>query len=258
MLHCFFILLWRIIINYFLLLLLLPISVFAEQGNQTNNSFSKAKKMLERSVYLHANERTTIYCEAPFDAAKKITFPAGFETTKHVKRAKKVEWEHVVPAENFGRNFVAWREGDKQCVTSKGKIFKGRRCAEKVNQEYRLLQSDMYNLYPAIGAVNAMRSNYNFVMLNDEPSSFGSCAMKISSRKAEPPKNARGMIARSYLYMDLSYQRYSMSKQQSQLMNAWDKQFPVTQWECLRADRIERLQGNKNVILARSCAAAGF
>jgi len=179
-------------------------------------------------------------------------------TTKHIKRAKKVEWEHVVPAENFGRNFVAWREGDEACVTTKGKSFKGRRCAEKVNQTYRLLQSDMYNLYPAIGAVNAMRSNYNFVMSNDEASSFGSCAMKISNRKAEPPLNARGMIARSYLYMDQSYQQYSMSKQQSQLMNAWHKQFPVTQWECLRGARIARLQGNKNAVLEKSCSLAGF
>lgn len=232
--------------------------MFASQGNQTNNSFSKAKKVLENSVYLHANERTTLYCEATFDTAKKITFPVGFKTTKHIKRAKKVEWEHVVPAENFGRNFVEWREGDKRCVTSKGKTFKGRRCAEKVNQEYRLMQSDMYNLYPAIGAVNAMRSNYNFVMSNSKASSFGSCEMKISSRKAEPPKNARGMIARSYLYMDKSYAKYSMSKQQSQLMNAWHKQFPVTQWECERAERIANLQGNNNAILTNSCSVAGF
>lgn len=214
--------------------------------------------MLEKSVYLHPSERNTIYCQAAFDSSKKVTFPKGFNTTKHVKRAQKVEWEHVVPAENFGRNFVAWREGDQQCVNSKGKTFKGRRCAEKVNQQYRLLQSDMYNLYPAIGAVNAMRSNYNFVMLNDEPSSFGSCEMKISSRKAEPPRNARGMIARSYLYMDQTYAKYSMSKQQSQLMNAWHKQFPVNEWECKRAQRIEKLQGNKNAVLVESCRLAGF
>ena len=214
--------------------------------------------MLENSVYLEEGDRTTLYCEAAFDATKQVTFPAGFATTKHKKRAKKVEWEHVVPAENFGRNFSEWREGDERCITKKGKEFKGRRCAEKINQEYRLMQSDMYNLYPAIGAVNAMRSNYNFVMLSDEQSSFGSCAMKISKQKAEPPRNARGVIARSYMYMQHSYPRYSMSKQQQQLMNAWDKQFPVTQWECVRAERIADLQGNDNAILDQHCANAGF
>jgi deoxyribonuclease-1 len=227
--------------------------VFAEQGNKTNHSFNKAKKMLEKSVYQQQDERTTLYCEASFDINKQVTFPAGFATTKHVKRAKKVEWEHVVPAENFGRNFSEWRQGDERCINSKGKSFKGRRCAEKINHEYRLMQSDMYNLYPAIGAVNAMRSNYNFVMLNNEQNSFGSCAMKIAGRKVEPPSNARGIIARSYLYMDQTYPKYSMSKQQRQLMNAWHKQFPVTPWECLRAERIALLQGNLNGVLAESC-----
>jgi len=214
--------------------------------------------MLENSVYTEQQDRTTIYCGAIFDTEKKVTFPDGFETTKHKKRAQKIEWEHVVPAENFGRNFSEWREGDESCVTKKGKEFKGRRCAEKVNQEYRFMQSDMYNLYPAIGAVNAMRSNYNFVMLGDEESSFGSCAMKISNRKAEPPTNARGVIARSYLYMQHTYPKYAMSKQQQQLMDAWDKQFPVTQWECKRAERIASLQGNDNPILEHHCAQAGL
>jgi len=58
---------------------------------------------------------------------------------------------------NFGRTFKEWRDGNAQCVNSKGKSFKGRRCAEKVNKEYRYMQADMFNLYPAIGAVNALR-----------------------------------------------------------------------------------------------------
>jgi deoxyribonuclease-1 len=214
--------------------------------------------MLERDVYKTDQERKTIYCEADFDVKKKVTFPRGFSTTKYIKRAKKVEWEHVVPAENFGRNFKAWREGDDSCVNSKGKTFKGRRCAEKTNQQYRLMQSDMYNLYPAIGAVNASRSNYNFVMLNTEESSFGSCEMKIAKRKAEPPENSRGMIARSYLYMHQTYDRYTMSGQQLHLMNAWHKQQPVTRWECLRSQRVAEKQGNESAVLEKSCALAGF
>ena len=249
-----------VIIKYFILLLLFsfPFPTFASQGNETNNSFSKAKKMLEKDIYKTEIERKTLYCKAGFDGTKKIIFPPGFTTAKYIKRAKKVEWEHVVPAENFGRNFKAWREGDGTCINSKGKTFKGRRCAEKTNQQYRLMQSDMYNLYPAIGAVNASRSNYNFVMLATEKSSFGSCEMKIAKRKAEPPKNARGMIARSYLYMHQTYDRYAMSGQQLKLMNAWHKQLPVTQWECLRGQRIADKQGNQSAILDKSCALAGF
>ena len=232
--------------------------VFAE-GNETNNSFNKAKKMLERVVYANESNRVTIYCKAEFDENKNIFLPQGFRTTKHINRANRVEWEHVVPAENFGRTFSEWRDGDPLCINSKGKRFKGRRCAEKMNNEYRLMQSDMYNLYPAIGAVNATRSNYNFTMLaKNTPSTFGSCQMKIEGCKVEPPLDARGKIARAYLYMDSEYKRYNMSDAQRKLMNAWNKMFPVTEQECSRTKKIEKLQGNENTIVKRQCLDAGL
>ena len=224
-------------------------------ANEEVQSFSKAKKLLERQVY--NNHRITLYCSATFDAKKKVIPPKGFTTTKYVKRSKKVEWEHVVPAENFGRTFSEWRDGDKQCTNSKGKAFKGRRCAEKVNTEYSYMQADMFNLYPAIGAVNALRSNYNFTMLPSVKSDFGSCAMKIDNRKAEPPVSARGRIARTYLYMEGAYKRYSMSKSQRQLMNAWDNMYPVDAWECARAKKITILQQSENKIVKSRCKSSG-
>jgi deoxyribonuclease-1 len=225
-------------------------------ANQEIQSFSKAKKLLEKKVY--NNHRTTLYCQAPFDAKKKVTPPNGFTTTKYIKRAKKVEWEHVVPAENFGSTFSEWRDGNKLCTNSKGKVFRGRKCAEKINIEYRYMQADMFNLYPAIGAVNALRSNYNFTMLPAAKSDFGSCEMKIDNRKAEPPKIARGQIARTYLYMDDAYKRYSMSKSQRQLMGAWDKMYPVDAWECTRAKKIASLQKSKNNIVKSRCQSSGI
>lgn len=222
---------------------------FAE--NQTIKSFNKAKKLLEKQVY--ADHRETLYCGAKFNSKKQVTAPTGFMSTKYVKRSKKIEWEHVVPAENFGRTFSEWRDGHKQCVDSKGKRFKGRKCAEKVNPEYRYMQSDMFNLYPAIGSVNALRSNYNFTVLPSSQSSFGSCAMKIENKKAEPPETARGRIARTYLYMDATYRRYSMSRQQEQLMNAWDKMYPVTAWECTRAKKVVDIQKGENPVVKKRC-----
>ena len=53
------------------------------------------------------------------------------------------------------------------------------------------MQADLFNLYPAIGSVNAQRQNYNFVMLPEEESSFGSCDMRITTRKVQPPEKAR-------------------------------------------------------------------
>ena len=237
-----------------LFLLLLPTLALAA-GNSTNDSFAQAKKVLGQ---VYADHRVTFYCGAEYDAQSNVTLPDGFTTPKHEKRADHIEWEHSLPAENFGQTFVEWREGSPECVDNRGKEFKGRKCAEKVNLEYRLMQADMYNLFPAIGAVNAMRSNFNYAMLAGEPSTFGACEMKIADRKAEPPARARGQIARTYFYMQDSYSRYHMSSQQEQLMKAWDKQYPVDKWECIRAKRIEKLQGNENKFVKQPCQAAGM
>lgn len=240
--------------EFIILILFISISAIVNaNGNKTIESFNKAKKLLLQEVYVNDSERKTIYCNASFDEDKNIKLPAGFIAHKHQKRSNRIEIEHVVPAENFGRTFAEWRDGHPACIDSKGKSFKGRNCAEKINTEYRFMQSDMFNLYPAIGSVNALRSNYNFVMLPDGSSSFGSCDMQIKDNKAQPPEHSRGMIARAYLYMDSTYSRYNMSKAQKQLMTAWDKQFPVTKFECERSSRIEKIQGNANPIMRERC-----
>lgn len=237
-------------------LLTLPMAQIHAQGNTRIESFSKAKKLLEQKVYF--DHRETFYCRAVFNKRKEVTLPEGFMTEKHTKRANRVEWEHVVPAENFGRAFVEWREGDPACVRNNGKPFKGRSCAEKVSQEFRYMQADLYNLYPAIGAVNAARSNYRYAMLGNIPSSFGTCPMKIEDRAVEPPEYTRGAIARTMLYMQDSYPKYRMSSAQQKLMQVWNKQYPVDQWECLRAERIERIQGNENLFVKEACQKAGL
>jgi len=223
----------------------------AAEGNHSIDSFSKAKKILQHQIY--HDHRTTVYCGASFDDEKKVTPLPGFTTSKHAKRAQKIEWEHIVPAENFGRTFTEWRDGAPECVDSKGNSFKGRNCARKANVEFRYMEADLYNLYPAIGAVNASRSNYNFTMLPSAKSSFGSCDMRIEGSKVQPPESARGEIARTYLYMEQAYSRYKMSKQQRQLMNAWNKMYPVSKWECERASRIKKIQGNENTFVSDQC-----
>lgn len=239
----------------FLVVLAFPVMAFAS-GNTTNDSFNRAKRMLERQVYF--DHRVTLYCGAEFDAQKRVTLPVGFSTPAHEKRAAKVEWEHAVPAENFGRAFPEWREGHPECVNRNGKPFKGRHCAEKVNMEYRYMQADMYNLFPAIGAVNAVRSNKRYSALPDSAPAFGSCRAKVDGNRFEPPDRAKGQVARAALYMADSYPKYRLSRQQQQLFEAWDKMFPVDAWECTRAKRIEALQGNENARVKEPCKKAGL
>ena len=212
--------------------------------------------MLERQVYF--DHRITLYCGATFDEHKNITLPDGFVTEKHQKRALKVEWENAVPAENFGRAFREWREGDALCVNKNGKAFKGRKCAEKVNMRFRYMQADMYNLFPAIGAVNAVRSNKRYSVLPDAAPAFGICPAKVDGPRFEPPDMAKGQVARAGLYMAANYPEYNLSRQQRQLFEAWSKMFPVDEWECTRTRRIEALQGNENEVVKGLCMDAGL
>ena len=225
-------------------------------GNTRNQSFNRSKRMLLQHVYF--DNRVTVYCSASFDEHGNITLPEGLTISKYQNRAKRIEWEHIVPAENFGRTFREWREGHPVCVDNRGNPFKGRRCAEKASMEYRYMKADMHNLAPAIGAVNAARSNYNFALLPDAISSFGSCPMKIKGNKVEPPIEARGFIARTYFYMQYVYPRYQMGRPQQKLMEAWNTIYPPDQWECTRAKRITAIQGNSNKITEARCSELGF
>jgi len=229
---------------------------FATAGNTSIESFDKSKRLLLEKVYFDHQE--TIYCKAKFDKHKNIQLPSGFKTPAHEKRSHRVEWEHSVPAENFGRAFAEWRDGNPMCVDKRNRAFKGRKCAEISSQEYRYMQADMYNLFPAIGSVNALRSNYQYSELPWVEPTFGMCPAKIDDNRFEPPSQAKGELARAALYMSDNYPRYRLSRQQQQLFEVWDKKYPVTQWECTRCKRIEKLQGNENSRVKRKCQEAGL
>uniref|UniRef100_E6XSC9 Deoxyribonuclease I n=1 Tax=Shewanella putrefaciens (strain 200) TaxID=399804 RepID=E6XSC9_SHEP2 len=230
-------------------------SIAMVAGNTQIESFNAAKRLMQDKIYTDEFLRKTFYCGAKFDRKKHVTLPEGYQSDVFHSRAGKWEAEHIVAAESWGKSFDEWRNGHKDCVDSKGKSFKGRNCAAKVNPEFRLMHSDLYNLVPAIGSVNAARSNYNFTMLPSSKSSFGACDMRIEGRKVQPPEGSRGRIARTYLYFESTYPRYSMSKQQRQLMQVWDRQYPVTKEECEIGRRIKSLQKSENPILQSRCGA---
>ena len=214
-------------------------------GNTTIQSFNKSKKLLLTKVYY--DHRTTFYCGCTFNSKKKITSRNGYIPVKDNARAYRLEWEHAVPAHAFGQSFKEWRQGHPNCVNRKGKAFKGRSCAEKTNHLFRYMQADMYNLYPAVGEINGLRSNFSYAMIPGEPRRFGNCDMEIEERKAEPPDHIRGDIARTYFYMNWAYPGHGIiSRKNRKLFEAWDKSDPIDYWERERALRIRGIQGNNN------------
>lgn len=243
-------------------------------GNHHSQSLYAVKREIADKVYY--DHRETLYCGAKYDKFKQIAPLKGFKmpdinkvdfkvydiTEQDLqKRAKRMEWEHIVPAENFGRTFREWSVGHKNCVSRKGKTFKGRSCAEQESEEFRYMYADMYNLYPSIGAVNFLRANFNFTQFNEHdnvPYLFGCCKMKISHNRAEPRDEVKGLIARTYFYMEQTYPRYKIGEPMRGILQAWDKKYPLNKWECQRAFRIEKVQGNPNEVIKSACVAKGW
>lgn len=220
--------------------------------NKKFQSFNKAKKISTEKVYY--DHRETFYCGCEFDRKNNIIDRNGYIPKSENKRAQRVEWEHIVPAHAFGQSFKEWRDGHPDCVDRKGKSFKGRACAGKVNVKFRYMESDLYNLVPVVGEINGLRLNYSFAMIPGKSDQFGRCKIKIKDRKVEPPPDVRGDIARIYMYMHKTYpSRGIISLKNRKLFMAWDKQDPIDEWECKRCKRIKGIQKNYNPIVEKQC-----
>lgn len=226
-------------------LVLVLLSVLpAGAQNRRIESFHKATQLAAR---VYVGHELTFYCGCPY-TDKTVDFTrCGYVPQGKPDTAKRLEWEHVVPAENFGRSFPEWRDGHPACVDKQGNAFKGRNCARKVSKVFRFMEADVYNLVPEAAETNRLRSNYDPAMIPEEQRAFGQCDLEIEHRTVEPRPEMRGDMARIYLYMDHAYPgRGMLSRQKRQLFEAWSKQDPVDDWERERAKRIERTQGNAN------------
>jgi len=236
-----------------MIFLLMPALAFASiAGNQTIRHFPEAKRL---AAEIFKENPYTIYCHCLYRGHDIDLGSCGYKIHKNAKRAARLEWEHVVPAEAFGQSFKDWREGAPQCQRH-GKKYKGRKCA-KNNPEFARMEADLYNLWPEVGELNGLRNNYSMAELGAEKSGkgdFGGCKAKIEDRKFEPMPEAKGRVARVYMYMNQAYPgRGIISDKNRKLFEAWDKLHPVDAWECKRAEKIEKIQGNPNPVVKSRC-----
>lgn len=208
---------------------------------QTINNFTQAKAVAAR---IHQDAPGTFYCGCRISWEGKKGMPdlasCGYAVRKNADRAQRIEWEHVVPAWQFGHQRQCWQEGGRKNCTH--------------DESYREMETDLHNLQPSIGEVNGDRGNFMYGQWNGGEGQYGQCAMKIDfkNKLAEPPERARGAIARTYFYMRDRYQ-LRLSSQQTQLFTAWDKLYPVSPWECTRDQRIAKQQGNHNPYVQQAC-----
>lgn len=225
-------------------------------SNTTISSFSKSKKLLKK---VYKEHQITFYAQCKYNYKKKnnmiVRKSCGYEPrneyTKKGKvnqRARRIEWEHVIPAENFGRAFVCWREGNEQCVKSNGKKYKGRKCCSKVNKQFKYMEADLHNLVPAIGELNADRSNFRFGEISGEKRFYGQnidFEIDFKKRVTEPRDSIKGDIARTYFYFEKEY-GMRISKKDKKILEVWNKLDPIDEWERKKNKLVEKIQGNNN------------
>jgi deoxyribonuclease-1 len=213
------------------------------EPNRKIQNFSQAKKILKSGQIPNP---LTFYCGCSWSQSSVSHGSCGYKPhSRHNERAFRIEWEHIVPAENFGRSFKAWREGDPQCQDTKGRSYRGRRCAQKVSQEFRLMEADLYNLVPSVGEVNQLRGHKGMGLVSQSLYDFGACGVKIDNQRIEPPDRVKGFAARTYFYMDQTYPSHGIVGQKNRkLFEAWHRMYPPTDDEKKRAQAIQRVQGN--------------
>ena len=221
------------------------------QQAQAMESFTAAKKVLPgiyQTLDKEFGNTSTIYCGCDLSytgGGKRVKWQldldsCGYEVRKNANRASRIEVEHVMPAWNFGHQMQCWQDG-------------GRKNCGK-DAKFRQMEGDLHNLYPSVGEVNGDRGNFQFTDWNGKPTQYGKCEMVVDfkGRKAQPPKQSRGQIARAYMYMADQY-NIRLAPQQRKLYEAWDRMYPVTDFDCRRNELIKKVQGNDNKFITAAC-----
>lgn len=194
------------------------------------DSFAESKRILTKFYIDNPQYMQDFYCNAPFKATQgklkivpsKAYRPRNPKTKKGKinQRARFIEWEHIVPAYNFGRHLPCWKKG-------------GRKECQK-DKTFQTMEADLQNLIPAIGEINEDRNNYRYAQSPKHMRFFqyGNCKVftDFKNKRFYPADYSKGWIARSYLYMSKTYP-IRLSNQERKLMESWDKQYPMSQKE---------------------------
>jgi len=210
-------------------------------------SFSAARTALYDTVY--SGHRVTFYCGCRYDRDGRTDLEGcGLGTLLGSSRAIRVEAEHVFPVSQFGNSRRCWREpaAFSKCRSDGGNTLSGRACCERVDPTFVTAHNDLHNLVPAVGAINAARSDFNWGELRSGQR-LGDCEMRFDPilRRVQPPDAVRGEIARTMFYMRDTY-GFRLSRQDEKLYAVWNNADPPDVWEIERNRRIRRLQGKGN------------
>ncbi len=234
-----------IFISALLVALSLPVSATSGGGVKRSPddiiSFTTAKNKLYSKVFNNSGE--TLYCGCDWSNRKTDLNSCNLQSyfpKKQRKRSLRTEAEHIIPASWM----LKVNSKTRQCaIDSKNVKDSAREYCQKHDLDYKQAHNDLVNLFPAVGQINADRSNKPFVnVTKTKVKTYGKCDIQIGSRGIVPPKNKQGDIARVAFYMSEKY-GVTYSKRQLELFKQWNGQDPISPEERAHNKRVLQAQG---------------
>jgi len=230
---------------------LLAVTVIASDLKPTTSSFTTAKK---RAMEITADHQETLYCGCRFDADNSVHdgecgyVPRNMFTGSGDvnKRTSRIEWEHVVTAHRMGKDRKCWQDKKSfpECQYASGRWRSNRECCRKVDPEFKAMEADLHNLWPAVGELNGDRSDKEYGGVVGEPREYGACDFEVTKQTVEPAQSIWGEIARAYLYMEQVWGLKLLEEEQVQF-RAWSEADPPPpgNWNARRGSPPSRAWG---------------
>ena len=226
------------------------------------DSYNSTIKKLMNEVYTTPDLMYSFYCKQPFRKVikdgkptlvplKHRAFDTHTQSGKENIRAKRIEWEHIVPVENFLKQIP-------ECRKPSGGFLDRASCA-KVSPKFKKMLADPMNIVPAIGEVNGERKNYK--PTGDKIPKYSKhkrCGIHIDkeTKRIHVSDRLKGQIARTYLYMSKQY-GMKLSPQERAKYQEWNRTFPETaQEKSIKSKKQASIKKYKNAKAVRQASAS--
>lgn len=194
--------------------------------------FTEAKK-IARMIW--SEHRETFYCGCRYDLQGYIDFTSCAYRPTDRRASKRINWEHVMPVSWYGKNRSCW-----QAKPRGGRVF----CRQH-DADFRVMESDLHNLVPAIPEINQKRRHYAYDEWLEVRPTGCQTAISPQRKRIEPRDEVKGMTARIMLYMSDKYQ-VVLAPSERRILTQWNKTFPPSAWEKRWHEKVLVLQGDNN------------
>jgi deoxyribonuclease-1 len=142
--------------------------------------------------------------------------------------------EHIFP--------MAWVVNSLNC--------RDRKDCRRHSKQFKLIESDLHNIYPARKDLNMARGSYSFGEVENKEHVWVDYDFEIDYKRklVEPPHVNKGEIARAMFYIVDAY-GLALFEKQAKLLRDWNQIDPPSEEEQRRNRVIEKLQQTRNYFI---------